>query len=154
MGRENKTEELTGNSIPGYRPIRVLHVDDEPSDLEITRILLKRKAKDTFKVVSVLSAGEALNKLESELFDVIISDYRMPEMDGIKFLENVRNNESLNHIPFILFTGVGGAEIAVDALNKGADRYIPKNGNPIKQGNELARAINELLKVEMSGDTP
>jgi len=124
-------------------PIYVLHVDDEPADLEITRIFLKREGKENFEIVSVLSVEEALEKLESEHFDAVIADYKMPGMDGIEFLEAVR--KSGKHIPFILFTGKGGAEVAREALNKGADRYIAKNGNPARQCNDLAHAIRELV---------
>ena len=131
------------NSISG--PIRVLHVDDEPADLEITRIFLKREYKDDFEIVSVLSVREALEKLESEHFDTIISDYQMPEMNGIEFLEVVRKSGKYADIPFILFTGKGGEEIAKEALSKGADGYIDKMGNPARQCNELAHAISELV---------
>ena len=131
------------NSISG--PIRVLHVDDEPADLEITRIFLKREYKDDLEIVSVLSVREALEKLESEHFDTIISDYQMPEMNGIEFLEVVRKSGKYADIPFILFTGKGGEEIAKEALSKGADGYIDKMGNPARQCNELAHAISELV---------
>jgi len=129
-------------------PIRVLHVDDEPADLEITRVFLSREAKGDFEIISVLSAEEALEKLESEHFDVIIADYKMPGLDGIEFLEKVRKSgKHTDLIPFIIFTGQGGAEVAEEALNKGADRYITKAGNPASQCNELARAIRELVLV-------
>jgi CheY-like chemotaxis protein len=130
-------------------PIRVLQVDDEPADLEITRIFLGRETKKNFEIVSVLSAEEALEKLKSEHFDVVISDYRMPRMNGIEFLEAVRKSESHTaNIPFIIFTGKGGAEVAKEALKKGADRYIAKNGNPARQCNKLAHAIRELANRE------
>ena len=130
--------------------IRVLHVDDEPTDLEITRIFLKREAKDNFDIVGVLSAEEALKKLKEERFDVIVSDYKMPGMDGLEFLETLRKNEThTNHLPFILFTGKGGEEVAKTAFNKGADRYIAKNGGPATRCTELACAIRELVTGKM-----
>jgi len=84
-------------------PIRVLHVDDEPADLEITRIFLKREGKENFEIASVLSAEDALEKLESEHFDAVIADYKMPGMDGIEFLEAVRKSGKYVATPFILF---------------------------------------------------
>jgi len=133
------------NSIPG--PIRVLHVDDEAADLEITRVFLKRETKENFEIASALSAEEALEKLKSEHFDAVISDYQMPGMNGIEFLEAVRKSENhIANIPFILFTGKGGTEVAREALNKGADRYVTKNGNPARQCNELAHAIRALAR--------
>jgi len=133
--------------------IRILHVDDEPEDLEITRIFLKRAQRENFEIVSVLSVREALEKLESEHFDVVISDYQMPEMNGIEFLEVVRKSEKYADTPFIIFTGRGGEEIAKDALNRGADGYIDKMGNPARQCNELARVINEsVMERRRMGD--
>jgi len=132
------------------RLIRVLHVDDEPTDLEITRIFLKREGKDNFDIVSVLSAEEALKKLKHERFDIIISDYRMPGMNGLEFLQALRKSENYtDHIPFILFTGKGGDEVAKEAFNKGADRYIAKNGGPATRCTELASAIRELANGKM-----
>ncbi len=126
--------------------IRILHVDDEPADLEITRIFLKREYKDDLEIVSVLSAEEALSKIASMHFDVVISDYKMPGMNGIEFLEALRNSGA--HMPFILFTGKGNPEVAKEALKKGADRYISKAGNTARQCNELAHAIQDLVKVK------
>jgi len=97
-------------------------VDDEPADLAITRVFLKREAKEDFEIASALSAEEAREKLKSE--------------------NHVAN------IPFILFTGKGGTGVASEALNKGVDRYIAKNGNPARQCSELARAIRALANRE------
>lgn len=125
-------------------PIRVLHVDDEPAQLEITRVFVKRVVKGDFEIVSVLSAEEALEKLETEEFDVVVSDYKMPGMDGIELLEAVRKGGKYADTPFIIFTGKGGAEVAKEALKKGAERYITKRGNPSTQCRALTRAIYEL----------
>ena len=57
-------------------------------------------------------------------YDAILSDYQMPEMDGIEFLKCVRARHG--NLPFILFTGKGREEIAIEALNNGADFYIQK----------------------------
>jgi CheY-like chemotaxis protein len=137
-------QSLSAHLMP--KRIRVLHVDDEPADLEITRIFLKREAQDNFEIVGVLSAREALERVKAGGFDIIVSDYRMPGMDGIEFLEALRRSENVtNHIPFILFTGKGGEQVAKAAFNKGADRYIAKNGNTANQCSELASAIRELV---------
>ena len=126
-------------------PIRILHVDDEPSDLEITRMLLRRESKEKFEIVGVLSAMEALGKLTKERFDVIVSDYKAPGMDGLEFLEAVRKSEKCADIPFILFTGKGGEEVAVEGFSKGASGYINKAGGP-KQVPKLVCAIIDLME--------
>ena len=126
-------------------PIRVLHVDDEPAHLEITRIFLKREAGSDFEIVSVLSPEEAVEKLENEYFDVVVSDYNMPGMNGMDFLEALRQSRNAD-MPFIFFSGTGGPEFAKEALKKGAERYITKKGDPSTQCNALARAIYELAR--------
>ena len=81
--------------------IRILYVDDEENLLDISKLFLERSGQ--FNVDTVTSAPAALALLNSKNYDAIISDYQMPEMDGIEFLKKVRT--SGNTIPFILFTG-------------------------------------------------
>ena len=83
--------------------IHVLYVDDESDLLEISKLFLERSGQ--FSVDIITSAPAALTQLNSKTYDAIISDYQMPEMDGIEFLKKVRT--SGNSIPFILFTGRG-----------------------------------------------
>ncbi|MEI7650343.1 MAG: response regulator, partial [Methanomicrobiales archaeon] len=87
--------------------IRLLYVDDEPSLLDIGKLFLEESGN--FSVTTVESATAALALLNTEPFDVIVSDYQMPGMDGIRFLIEVR--KEFGHIPFILFTGRGREEI-------------------------------------------
>jgi len=130
-------------------PIRILHVDDEPGDLEITRIFLTREAKDDFDIVGVTSAKKALQQLESDNFDVVIADYRMQGMDGIELLEALKKSDKYAHLPFILFTGKGQPETIKESREKGADRYITKGGATAEnQCHELAKAIWDLVRGE------
>jgi len=122
--------------------IRVLYVDDEPSLLEITRLYLEQTGE--FSVDTVESAREALRRLESGRYDIILSDYQMPEMDGIRLLKQLR--ASGNTIPFIVFTGRGREEVVIEAINSGADSYIQKGGNPQAQFAELAHKIAQIVR--------
>lgn len=121
--------------------IRVLHVDDEPEVLKLTQVFLRREGE--FEITSVFSAEEALAKLESEHFDVIIADYNMLGMDGLEFLKEVRENRG--SIPFVFFSGIEDPEIIEEAWKKGADRYVTKTGNPAFTWKELAQAVQELM---------
>lgn len=127
-------------------PIRVLHVDDELEHLELTRIFMKREAKDDFEIVNVLSVEKALEKLENEYFDVVVSDYNMPGMNGLAFLDAVRQNSKYSDIPFIFYSGMGGPELVEEALKKGAEKHITKMGDPSTQCNLLTHAIYELTR--------
>ena len=118
-------------------PIRVLYVDDEPALLQIGKLFLEKDGE--FSIATIGSAPAALELLAKEQFDAIISDYQMPDMDGIQFLIEVRKR--FGKIPFILFTGKGREEIVIQAINNGADFYLQKGGNPDAQFAELSHQV-------------
>jgi PAS domain S-box-containing protein len=122
--------------------IHVLYVDDEPDLLVIGKVFLE--GSGDFTVTTDESAISALQRIGESSFDVIISDYQMPRMDGIEFLKRVRSTE--NPIPFILFTGRGREEVVIQALNEGADFYIQKGGDPKAQFAELAHKIRLAVR--------
>jgi len=119
--------------------IRILFVDDEPPLLEQAKIFLE-KENEGLDIITASSVDEALNLLQEGDFGVIVSDYQMPEIDGIEFLEILRQEKETD-VPFIMFTGKGREEVAMKALNLGAQRYIQKGGNPKSQFEFLANAI-------------
>ncbi|KXB07983.1 hypothetical protein AKJ56_02040 [candidate division MSBL1 archaeon SCGC-AAA382N08] len=119
--------------------MKILLVDDEPDFLEQTKLFLERE-DERFNVSSAISAVEALDMLKKGNYDIIISDYQMPKMDGIDFLETLRKEKSRD-LPFILFTGKGREEVAMKALNLGADRYLQKGGDVKSQYGVLTQAI-------------
>jgi PAS domain S-box-containing protein len=117
--------------------LHVLYVDDEPDLLDISKMFLEESGD--FSVTTIVSAPDALELLNKEQFDVVISDYQMPGMDGIQFLVEVRAN--FGPIPFILFTGKGREEVVIQAINSGADFYLQKGGEPGAQYAELSNKI-------------
>lgn len=122
--------------------IPILCVDDEPALLEVTKISLEMSGE--FHVDTCLSAEEALGRLGTASYEAIISDYQMPGMDGIGFLNVLR--ERFPHMPFILFTGKGREEVAIGALNSGADFYLQKGGEPKSQFAELKSKVMQLVR--------
>jgi PAS domain S-box-containing protein len=117
--------------------IRVLYVDDEPMLLEVTKLYIERDR--TFAVDTLPSAKEALERLKTVQYDAIVSDYQMPEMDGIGFLKQLKR--SGNATPVIIFTGRGREEVVIEALNSGADFYLEKGGDPKAQFAELSNKV-------------
>jgi PAS domain S-box-containing protein len=122
--------------------INVLYVDDEAGLLEIGKVFLEMGGE--FSIDTRLSAQDALASITSRSYDAIVSDYQMPEMDGIAFLRAVR--AAGNDIPFILFTGRGREEIVIMALNEGADFYLQKGGDPTAQFAELAHKVRQAVR--------
>ena len=114
--------------------LRILYVDDEPTLLDVGRILLEESGN--YSVTTVESAPAALELLKNEQFDAIVSDYMMPDMDGIRFLVEVRTH--FGPVPFIMFTGKGEKEEVIQAINNGADFYLQKGDDA------------ELLFVDLS----
>ncbi|MBN1167369.1 MAG: response regulator [Methanospirillaceae archaeon] len=129
--------------------ISVLYVDDEPNLLKVVEIILEETGE--FAVDTAASARTALDSMDISSYDVIISDYQMPDMDGIEFLKHVRREYGT--IPFIIFTGRGREEVVIEAINNGADSYLQKGGNPKAQFAELVHRIKQAVrgrKAELS----
>jgi PAS domain S-box-containing protein len=124
--------------------ISLLYVDDEPDLLDLCKLFLERERE--FSVVTVTSATSALQLLQERTFDAIISDYQMPEMDGIEFLKKVRME--YKDIPFILFTGRGREEVVIEAINSGADFYLQKGGAPRAQFSELSHKVRQAIRTK------
>jgi PAS domain S-box-containing protein len=123
--------------------IRVLHVDDDPSILEISKqIMIDMDSSLEFDGATCVD--EAFKKLSTGQYDVVISDYEMPQKDGLKLLKELR--EGKNEIPFILFTGKGREEVVIQALNLGADNYVNKQGSPETVYSELAHLVSSAAE--------
>lgn len=120
----------------------VLYVDDTAVLLELGKLYLE--ATGDFSVTTTSSASEALAVLARQSFDLILSDFDMPGMNGIGFLTEVRAR--YRDIPFILFTGRGRDEIVEEAIRSGADFYLQKGGDAKAQFAELAHKIRQAIR--------
>jgi DNA-binding NtrC family response regulator len=141
---ESKTETQVETLLNEHERFRckVLHVDDDPAFLKIAKECLEMQGG--FQVEAAGCVEEAMDKLGKEEYDAIVSDYQMPGKNGLEFLKELRDEG--NDIPFIIFTGKGKEELAVKALNLGADGYFDKHGDAETVYCELAHGI--LLVVE------
>ncbi len=125
---------MTGNGSPG---ITILLVDDEEILRDLSQVYLEQKCG--IHVDTADSANQAIAMMKKNRYDVIVSDYEMPEKNGIDLLREVRMVSS--DLPFILFTGKGREEIAVEAFNCGVTFYLQKGGEPVAQFTELTHKI-------------
>lgn len=119
--------------------IEVLLIDDTEKFLNLAREYFEEESR--IQLTTELSAEKGLELIEQGDFDVVVADYMMPEMDGLDLLKTLRKKG--NSIPFILLTGKGEEEVAMEALNKGADRYHIKRQDAEKQFEEITRSIVE-----------
>lgn len=119
--------------------ITVLLVDDEPGLTGIAKRFLERSGECQVDIAN--SAADALVLLKKVQYDAVVSDYLMPDMDGITFLKTVRS--AYPTTPFVVFTGKGREEVVIEALNNGADFYLQKGGDPAAQFTELRSKIRK-----------
>ena len=138
---------MEGKEVPAslrrLSTISVLCVDDDPQILFLLKTILEREPG--FIVETSISASDALDMVETHHFDAILSDYYMPEMDGISLLKEIR----ARGIPalFVIFTGRHIARVAIDTLNNGGNFYIQK-------GPDFAEDIPKLVEFLKSRGSP
>lgn len=124
--------------------MNVLFIDDDFDICRQAELFLEQEGKG-LKIETITSPKKGLKMLRADNYDAVVSDYKMEEMDGIDLLKTLREEEN-DDIPFIFFTGKGREEVAMEALNLGANRYVRKGGDPSSQYSYLARAITEEVK--------
>ena len=146
--------------------IRVLHVDDEPSFGDLTATFLEQES-DRFNVETATSVDEGIAIVTDDPPDCVVSDYNMPDRNGLEFLETVR--ELYPDLPFILFTGKGSEQVASDAIAADVTDYLQKGSgseryellanrirNAVQARRDAQRASRqqELMRLtEFAGDT-
>jgi CheY-like chemotaxis protein len=122
--------------------LSVLLVDDEPALLEML-VQIAQRSQD-IRIIPARSAKDALKILSEQSFDVIITDYSMPEMDGIALITKIRANNDLT--PVVLFSDSPDDTIAVDALNCGANYYLKKGRDPRMQFHEITGIAKKVSR--------
>ena len=118
----------------------ILVVDDDENHRGGMLTLLEEEG---FKVDSAQNGREGVEKLEQNIYDLILTDYKMNEMDGMNFLKHITSNYP--SLKVIMITGFGTIEHAVEAMQQGAINYITK---PVKP-QELLKTIRNLTQTEM-----
>lgn len=128
--------------MPAAAQIKVMVVDDQTS----MRAMIRRALQDLgFKDVrDKPSATEALAAVKSDRVHLIISDYNMPEMDGLQFLEAVRNDAVIGKTVFIMLTGSADKEIVQKAAALGVNNYVVKPFAPAALKEKIERVFGEL----------
>jgi len=127
------------------RPLRIMVVDDEP----IVRKRLKTALEKTGDVVETFDDGKgALERVEEQVFDIVVTDIKMDEVDGLEVLKRVLAKSA--HTKVIIITGYATMEVAREALADGAFDFIAKPFKP----SELRVIIERAAKVLRGGQQP
>jgi len=129
--------------------IDVLHVDDDPSVLDLTEAYLEREL-ESVAVTSVTEPSVVLDRLDEAAFDCVVSDYDMPGTDGLELFEAIHAEH--HQLPFVLYTGKGSEEIASQALNAGVTGYFQKGGPEQlrRLANRVEQAVTEYRTREIA----
>jgi two-component system phosphate regulon response regulator PhoB len=106
---------------------KILVVDDEEDILELVRYNLSREG---YQVTGSLTGEDALRKVRSDPFDLIVLDLMLPGMDGLAFTKTVKNDSRLRNIPIVMLTAKGEESDIVTGPELGADDYITKPFSP------------------------
>ncbi len=118
------------------RRTHVLVVDDEKTVCNSCKKILTREG---YSVDVALSGKEALNKVKGNGFDVVITDWKMPEIDGLELARRIRKENP--NIAVILITGYPSLETSIEAIRSGVSDYVPKPFTPEELSDVMLRAL-------------
>lgn len=122
--------------------IRLLIVDDSMP----IRDFLKKSIFDTFPYMEIQQAGsgdEAQKMLQTEQFDIVLSDWEMPGLSGIDLLRWVRSTSDLKTLPFVMVTGTKAKESIIECIQAGVTDYIVK---PFT-ADAICRKIKQIMQL-------
>jgi DNA-binding NtrC family response regulator len=117
---------------------KILVVDDEQSMTQFLSIVLR---KEGYQVTTVNNGRDALEKVRAENFDVVISDIKMPGMDGIQLLNGVKKHDPV--LPVVIMTAYASQQSAIDAVNLGAFQYLIKNA----KNDEIKLVVRNAIEM-------
>jgi CheY-like chemotaxis protein len=118
----------------------ILIVEDTGLTLQLLYYVLQRNNHTVYKAMNGL---EALDNLEENSVDLIITDIHMPEMDGLHLLDEIRSNENLREIPVIVLTASGLESIERLAFEKGATAFLTQPFSSM----QLERLVSDCIGV-------
>ncbi|TMQ71526.1 MAG: sigma-54-dependent Fis family transcriptional regulator [Candidatus Eisenbacteria bacterium] len=117
---------------------KILVVDDEQSMTQFLGIVLR---KEGYSVTTVNNGKDALERARAEDFDVVITDIKMPGMDGIQLLQGIKKQDP--SLPVVIMTAYASQQSAIDAVNLGAFQYLIKNA----KNDEIKLVVRNALEM-------
>lgn len=130
---------------PASLHLKILVVDDNANGLAARKSVLEELGH---KITTAPNGVEAFALFQEHKFDLVVTDYRMPRMDGLELISNVRGLRP--EIPIVLISGFTDS-LGLDEKSTGADAVIQKSANEVSH---LVRAVNRLLRKKAAPRKP
>lgn len=122
--------------------LKILAVDDSPT---MRRIIINTLKRAGFNDIAEATDGkDALAKMQVEEFNFVITDWNMPEMDGLTFVTNLRSNKEYESLPVLMVTTRSVKDDIVEAMKAGVNSYIVKPFTP----ETLKEKIMQVLEAK------
>ena len=138
VNEERVMEEVnTPQTIQSTDKLKVVLAEDNKE----LRVFISNSLSEHLTILEAANGAEALELVEKEAVDIIISDIIMPEMDGLELCDKLKSNPAYSHIPLILLSAKTDTSTKVEGLNKGADVYMEK---PFSM-EQLKAQINSII---------
>ena len=127
------------------KSMKILVVDDFPTMRRIVRNLLKELGYSNVDEAEDGAAG--LSRLQGGGFDFVISDWNMPNMDGLEMLKRIRADASLSHLPVLMVTAESKKENIIAAAQAGASGYVVKPFTAATLDEKLTKILEKMAKT-------
>lgn len=134
-------------------PFNILIVDDSSPMRAVIKKVIRASGFNIGEFYEAGSGKEALDVLDEKWLDLVLSDYNMPDMNGLEMLQEMKQNEMLKDIPVVMITTEGSNERIEEFMRTGASAYIKKPFTP----EQIRSQLNELLgepEYEQSSNDP
>ena len=122
--------------------LKILAVDDSPTMRRIIVNTLKRAGYDD--VTEASDGKDALAKMKVEQFNFVITDWNMPEMDGLTFVSQVRSSAEFKDVPILMVTTRSVKDDIIEAMKAGVNNYIVKPFTPETLGEKIGQVLKSV----------
>jgi two-component system, chemotaxis family, chemotaxis protein CheY len=129
----------------------ILIVDDSAPMRAVIKKVVKASGFNSGQIYEASNGKEALGLLEKEWLDIVLTDYNMPEMDGLMLLKEMQKHETFKSIPVVMITTEGSKQRVEEFLEKGAMAYIKKPFSPEEIKDKLNRIMGETSDEDEQG---
>ncbi len=136
---------ISRNSSPSSTRVRILLVDDNANGLAARKSVLEELG---YRIVTCTSGADALEQFAASKFDLVVTDYKMPRMDGLELIGRLR--KSTPDLPIVLVSGYVDT-LGLNEASTGADVVIQKCANEVSH---LVRSVNRLLRRKLPAKKP